>query len=88
MNKLTEIKAKVESFYTDPDVRNTLGTVEEMEYLISLLEEKDKALKRIIDYYNDTSTNDITACKAMKREAVNAIELNDALNTSSNNEGD
>ncbi|MEK4882595.1 MULTISPECIES: hypothetical protein [Paenibacillus] len=78
MSKLTEIKERVESFNTDPNLYGVVMTVDEMNHLLSLLEEKDKALQEIwqTEDFLSGSTAD-----AMRRRAYAAL-------TSSNNEGD
>ncbi|MEK4108153.1 hypothetical protein NST28_29220 [Paenibacillus sp. FSL R10-2791] len=46
MSKLTEIKERVKSFNADPNLYGVVMTVDEMNHLLSLLEEKDKALEK------------------------------------------
>lgn len=78
MSKLTEIKERVKSFNKDPNVYGVVMTVDEMNHLLSLLEEKDKALQEI------WQTEDFiigSTADAMRRRAYAAL-------TSSNNEGE
>ncbi|WP_339317949.1 hypothetical protein [Paenibacillus sp. FSL R10-2734] len=87
MSKLTEIKegltiAKEREITTVP-IKTT-----DLEYLLSLLEEKDKALKEIANYrtsykyefvYLGDATMALSDCGDIARKAIN---------TSSNNEGE
>lgn len=93
MSKLTEIKERVESFNADPNLYGVVMTVDEMNHLISLLEEKDKALTFYADEKNyamkynmfDKNTASIQTSKI--NEDLGNIARK-ALNTSSNNEGE
>ncbi|MEK4139621.1 hypothetical protein NST48_01500 [Paenibacillus sp. FSL M7-0547] len=94
MSKLTEIKERVESFNADPNIYGVVMTVDEMNHLLSLLEEKDKALefyadeKNYVDGY-ERKFNDGTVIELTTY--VNADEgliARKALTTSSNNEGE
>lgn len=76
MNKLTEIRRK----YTEPQV--WAGDPDDVLYLISLLEEKDKALEGQHRYFERISvTFGEFECQRLAKEAMEKY-------TSSNNEGE
>ncbi|OMD08376.1 hypothetical protein [Paenibacillus odorifer] len=82
MSKLTEIKERVESFNADPNLYGVVMTVDEMNHLLSLLEEKDKALKEQHRYLERISvTFGEFECQRLAKEAMEKY-------TSSNNEGE
>lgn len=75
MNKLKEIKERVKSFNKDPNTYGVIMTVEELNFLLSLLEEKDKALKEQNRYFERISvTFGEFECQRLAKEAM-------ALNT-------
>lgn len=78
MSKLTKIKDQYKRFDKNPKVYSAAITMEELGYILSLLEEKDKALQEIwqTEDFISGSTAD-----AMRRRAYAAL-------TSSNNEGE
>ncbi|MEK4488326.1 hypothetical protein NYE44_01565 [Paenibacillus sp. FSL L8-0493] len=78
MSKLTEIKDRVKSFNADPNVYGVVMTVDEMNHLLSLLEEKDKAL----EFYADENRT------FEEISDDGGFIARKALNTSSNNEGE
>lgn len=88
MNKLTEIKQK----YEHADKRSTpaIGTryyhisMDDLGYLISLLEEKDKALA----FYADRDNYDFNGRYSIPMFNDNGDIARKALNTSSNSEGE
>lgn len=95
MNKLTKIKQSLE-------IREEMGRRDEdticMRYLVSLLEEKDKALTEVDKYLDSAieeinySLNDNKSKEVKRVYADNAIRFigcaHKALNASSNNEGE
>jgi hypothetical protein len=95
MNKLTEIKRQYEGFTKDPKTYVAMLSMEELGYLLSLLEEKDKALAFYADeklyeqelmYFDDEQTDSyFEAPDIMDDHGTIARK---ALNTSSNNEGE
>ena len=87
MSKLTEIKEGIEIAKERGITRVPIKTTD-LEYLLSLLEEKDKALKEIASYrhsykyefvYLGEADFALSDCSEIARKA---------LNTSSNNEGE
>lgn len=89
MSKLTEIKRLFQIVKEeDPNAKMAFVKIEIVEYLFSLLEEKDKALKEIANYrhsykyefvYLGDADFALSDCGEIARKA---------LNTSSNNEGE
>lgn len=86
MNKLTEIKERVKAFNDDPQLYGVVMTVDEMNFLISLLEEKEKALAFYAEGENwelpefGRGHSLVTTDRGKKAR--------DTLLTSSNNEGE
>ncbi|MEK4185637.1 hypothetical protein [Paenibacillus sp. FSL L8-0494] len=95
MSKLTEIKQRVESFNADPNLYGVVMTVDEMNHLLSLLEEKDKALTSAewsIEHMLREQPNEMwteqerESWESFGKDSLKEIKV--ALNTSSNNEGE
>ncbi|OMD66031.1 hypothetical protein BSK62_13265 [Paenibacillus odorifer] len=77
MSKLTKIKNQYKRFDKNPKVYTAAITMEELGYLLSLLEEKDKAL----EFYADENRT------FEEISDDGGFIARKALNTSSNNEG-
>ncbi|AIQ34207.1 hypothetical protein R50345_05945 [Paenibacillus sp. FSL R5-0345] len=89
MSKLTEIKERVKSFNADPNLYGVIMTVDEMNHLLSLLEEKDKALQDIAANYNHSYKYEFVHLGDAGIALTDCVEIaRKALNTSSNNEGE
>ncbi|MEK3838674.1 hypothetical protein [Paenibacillus sp. FSL R7-0128] len=89
MNKLTVIKRQYKMFTKNPKTYLAVLTVEELGYLLSLLEEKDKALAFYANRENhawemDEYRNVIPTQIMMDGGKI----ARNALLTSSNNEGE